>query len=74
MGCERVARIMNAGDCLNEGDGGQFRVSSLLFTDYVVLIADSEPYLQRIVNEMGVVCRREKLETYVNKSKVAKVS
>ena len=71
---EWKARIMNAGVCLNERDGRQCRVSSLLFADDAVLIADSEECLQRMVNEMGVVCGRRKLKVNVNKSKVMKVS
>ena len=50
------------------------RVSSLLFKDDAVLIAVSEVCLQKMVNEMGVVCRRMKLKENVNKSKVMKVS
>ena len=38
---EWKAKIMNAGVCLNERDG-RHRVSSLLFADDAVLIADSE--------------------------------
>ena len=44
-----------------------------MFADDVVLIADSEKCLQRMVNEMGVGCGRRKLMVNVNKSKVMKV-
>ena len=71
---EWKARIMNAGVCLNESDGRQCRVSSLLFADDAVLIADSEECLQRMMNEMGVVCGMRELKVNVNKSKVMKVS
>ena len=49
---EWKAWIMNAGVCLNERDGRQYRASSLLFTDNAVLIADDEECLQRMLNEM----------------------
>ena len=49
-------------------------VGSLLFADDAVQIADSEECLQRMVNEMGVVCGRRKLKINVNKDKVMKVS
>ena len=38
------------------------------FADDAVLIANSEDCLQRIMNEMGVVCERRKLKVSVNKS------
>ena len=43
---EWKARIMNAGVCFNERDGRKCRVSSLLFADDAVLIADSEERLK----------------------------
>ena len=67
---EWKTRIMNVGVCLNERDGRQCRARSLLFADDAVLIADSEEYLQRMVNEMGVVCGRRKLKINLNKSKL----
>ena len=39
------ATIMNAGACLNERDGKQCRVNSILFANDAVLIADSEECL-----------------------------
>ena len=62
---------MNADVSLNGGDGTRCRVSSLLSADDAVLIADSEVCLQRVVNEMEVVCGRKKLK--VNRRKVMKV-
>ena len=50
------------------------RVNSLLFADDAALIYNSEECLQRMVNEMGVMCGWIKLYINVNKSKVMKVS
>ena len=41
-------------------------MSSLLFADDVVLIAASEECLQKMANEMGVVCGRRKPKVNVN--------
>ena len=38
------------------------RISSLLFADHAVPIAESEECFQRIVNEIGVVCGEKKLK------------
>ena len=57
---------MNADISLNEGDERQHRVSSLMFADNIILIADSEECLLRMVNEIGVVCGRSKLKVRVN--------
>ena len=46
----------------------------MLFAEDALLIADSEDCLQRIVNEIGVLCGRRKLKVNVNKSKDTKVS
>ena len=50
------ASITNAGVCLNQRDGRQRSVSSLLFSDDEVLIAEGEECLQKMLNEMEVVC------------------
>ena len=42
--------------------------------DDAVLTAESEECLQRMVNEIGVMCGRRKLQVNVNKGKVTKVS
>ena len=65
---------MNAVGCKNERDGRQSRVSSLLVADDAVLIADSEECLQRMEDEMGVVCGRRNMKINANKSKVMKSS
>ena len=45
----------------------------LLFTDDAVLIVDSEECLQKMVNEMQVVCGRRELMVNVNEGKIIKV-
>ena len=49
---EWKARIMNSAVYLDERDGRQYRMSSLLFMDDVVMIVDSEEW-QRMVNEVN---------------------
>ena len=46
----------------------------LLFADDAVLIVDSEECLQRMANEMGMVCGRRKLKVNMNKGEIMKVS
>ena len=48
-------------------------MNSLLHADIAVLIADGEGCIQRMVNEIGVVCGRRKLKVNVNRSKVLKI-
>ena len=43
-------------------------------TDDAELIADGEECLQRMVNEIGMLCGRRKLKINVNKSRVMKVT
>ena len=61
--------ILNAGVCLIGRDGRQ----CVQFANDAVHIADSEECLQRMVNEMEVVCGRRKLMVYVDKGKAKKV-
>ena len=49
------------------------RVRSLLFADDVVLIDDAEECLQRMVNEMGVVCGWGRRVVLVKKSRYESV-
>ena len=53
---------MKVGVCLNEGDGKQCRVNSLLFADDAVLIADNEECLLRMTIEMSVAWKRVEYE------------
>ena len=45
-------------------------MSQLLFADDTVLVADSKKILERLIEEFGRVCRRQKLKVNVAKSKV----
>ena len=53
------------------GDGEEkWAVSQLLFADDTVLVGDSKKNLERLMEEIGWVCRRRKLKVNVVKSKV----
>ena len=53
------------------GDGKEkWAVSQLLFADDTVLVGDSKKNLERLMEEIGWVCRRRKLKVNVVKSKV----
>ena len=70
---EWKARIMNARVRLNERDGRQCSVSSLLLADDAGLIAVGEERLQRMVNKMGMVCGRRKLIINMDETKARSV-
>ncbi len=51
-------------------EGRKWVLNSILFADDTVLIAENENYLQKLVIVFDSVCKRQKLEVNVNKSKV----
>ena len=64
------ARVQGAGLALVGENGGEWRLSQLLFADDTALVAESEEGLKRLVKEFGRVCDRRKLRVNVGKSKV----
>lgn len=51
-------------------DGGQWKISSLLFGDSTVLLGQSEEWLQWLVRESDDVCKRRSLMVNAGKNKV----
>ena len=63
------ARMLGKGLELISVKGGRFEINQLLFTDYTVLVADSQEKLVRLVSEFDRVCEIRKLRVNVGKSK-----
>ena len=66
---EMKARTLGRGVALNL-EGRQWKLSSVLFADDAVLVAESEEDLGRLVREFDNVCKRRNLTLNVGKTKV----
>ncbi len=66
---EMKAKIGNLGIEMSI-DNAKWNLSTILFADDTVLLAESEKVLQKLVNEFSNVCLRRKLKANVGKSKV----
>merc|ERR1712002_946177 len=51
----------------------EWKVEWLMFADYTVLVSDCERKLQKLVKELGSVCKCRKLAVNVGKSKVMRI-
>ncbi len=70
-GCmrEMKRKVVNMGTKLKL-NGEVWSVIRFLFADNMVLLAESERDLQRVVNEFHSVCRRRRFRVNAEKSKV----
>ncbi len=66
---EIKAKIVNIGIEMRI-DNAKWKISTKLFADDTVLLAESEKNLQKLINEISNVCVRRKLKVNVGKSKV----
>ena len=60
-GVVREVNVMLLGKWLEllSANGGRFEINQLLFADHTALVADSEEKLNRLVSEIGRVCKEE---------------
>ncbi len=68
-GCKREIKVRDLGSRLNVR-GVEQPLMAGLYVDDIVLLAESERMLQRIVDEFDRVCKRRKLKVHASNSKV----